>query len=252
MATRLRFVGIGVALAMGLGVSAGGCGNKSHAVGDLIMTVTVPDGVQIQTASYTLDDMVDAPSTGVIGGAQPMQQFVELVAHVPASDQYVLTVQAESADGQMGCMGSAPVTVMSDATTRVQVALKCGGHVLVGIGVSCDATPLVDFLVSPVSATVGAYVIASAESARPDGGPLTFTWSGSPGVFGDGGASQTTFTCTKPGPVTIKVQVQDDELCQQSYSSTVTCLSPFDAGSADAGSSDAGSSDAGPVDAGPH
>jgi len=239
MATRLRSVGIGVALAMGLG----GCGDASHSYGDVIMTVTVPDGVQVQSASYTLDDMIDAPSTGVMGGAQPAQQLVELVAHVPASDQYVLSVQAESADGQTGCMGSAPVTVMNDATTRVQVALKCGGHVLVGIGVSCDATPLVDFLVSPLSTTVGDYVVGEAASARPDGGALTFAWSGSPGVFADAGASQTTFTCTQPGPVTIKLQVQDDELCKQNYSTTVTCLSLPDAGAVDARAGDAGAGD---------
>ncbi|HEX4403983.1 MAG TPA: hypothetical protein VH560_04095 [Polyangia bacterium] len=238
MATRLKHVGIGVVLAMGLGVSAGGCGNASHAFGDVIMTVTVPDDVQIQSASYTLDDMIDAPSMGVIGGSQPVQQLDELISHVPASAQYALTVQAETADGLMDCTGSAPVTVMNGATTRVQVTLKCGGHVLVGIGVTCDASPLVDFLVSPLAASVGTYVIAQAAPSRPDGGPLTFAWSGSPGVFADAAASQTTFTCSQPGPVTIKHQVHDDELCQQSYASTVTCLSAVDAGAADALSAD--------------
>jgi hypothetical protein len=236
MATRLRFVGIGVALAMGFGASVGGCGSASHAFGDVIMTVTVPDGVRIQSASYTLDDMVDAPSMGVIGGSQPAQQLIELIAHVPVSDQYVANVQAESADGQMGCVGSAPVTVMDGVTTRVQIALQCGGQVLVGIGVSCNETPLVDLLVSPLAVPVGAYVIARAASTRPDGGALTFAWSASPGVFADPTSSQTNFTCTQVGPVTLALQVQDDELCKQSYSAMVTCLSPVDGGSVDGGS----------------
>ena len=45
MAMRVRLVAIVVALAAGLGVGAGGCGNASRSFGDVIMTVTVPDGV---------------------------------------------------------------------------------------------------------------------------------------------------------------------------------------------------------------
>lgn len=234
MAMRVRLVVIVVALATGLGVGAGGCGNASQSFGGVNMTVTVPEGVQVQSAEYTLDDKVNAPSEGVMGGSQPERQFVELITHVPVSDQYVATVQAESVDGQMICAGSAVVEVMNGVTSRVQVALKCGGHVLVSIGVSCRDTPLVSFLVSPLAASVGAYVIGQAVSARPDAGSLTFTWSAPSGTFADPSASQTTFTCTQAGPVKLTLQVEDDERCQQSYSSLVTCFSAPDAG-ADAG-----------------
>ncbi len=165
-----------------------------------------------------------------MGGSQPERQFVELITHVLVSDQYVATVQGESVDGQMLCAGSALVKVMNGVTSRVQVALKCGGHVLVGIGVSCRDTPLVTFLVSPLAASVGAYVIGQAVSARPDAGSLTLTWSAPSGTFADPSASQTTFTCTKAGPVKLTLQVEDDELCQQTFSSLVTCFSPADAG----------------------
>jgi hypothetical protein len=130
----------------------------------------------------------------------------------------------------MDCAGSALIKVMNGLTTRVQVALKCGGHVLVTIGVSCRDTPLVDFLVSPLAAPVGAYVIGRAAPARPDAGSLTFTWSAPSGIFADASASQTTFTCTRTGLVKLTLQVEDDELCQQSYSSLVTCFSVADAG----------------------
>jgi hypothetical protein len=230
MAMRGRLVAIVVALAAGLGAGAGGCGNTSRSFGDVIMTVTVPAGVEVQSAQYTLDDKVNTPSAGVMGGSQPERQFVELITHVPASDQYVATVQAESVDGQMICAGSAVVAVMNGVTSRVQVALKCGGHVLVSIGVSCRDTPLVSFLVSPLAASVGSYVIGQAVSARPDGGALTFTWSAPSGTFADPSAPQTTFTCTQAGPVQVTLQVEDDELCQQSYSSLVTCFSAADAG----------------------
>ena len=230
MAMRVRLVGIVVALAAGLGVGAGGCGNAPRSFGDVIMTVTVPGGVQVQSAEYTLDDKVNAPAQGVMGGSQPERQFVDLITHVPVSDHYVATVQAETVDGQMICAGSEVVKVMNGVTSRVQVVLKCGGHVLVSIGVSCHDTPLVSFLVSPLSASVGAYVIGQAVSARPDGGPLTLTWSAPSGTFADPSAPQTTFTCTQAGPVTLTLRVEDDELCQQSYSSLVTCFSVPDAG----------------------
>jgi hypothetical protein len=229
-----------VALAIGVGLCAAGCGSSTPSYGDVIMTVTVPDGVQVSAVQYTMNDNVNAPSTGVVGGPQPEHQYVELVAHVAPSDHYTVTVQAESTDGQKTCEGSAPFKVMSGVTTRVQIALKCGGQVLVGIGVSCNDTPLVDVLVSPIAATVGSYVIGRAGSARPDGGPLTFTWSAPSGTFSDPNASQTNFTCTQVGPVKVTLQVADDEMCQQSYTSTVTCLPGPDGGALDAGAPDAG------------
>jgi hypothetical protein len=251
---RVTCEGFLVALAMGLFVCAAACGSAPR-VGDVIMTVTVPEGVQVQSVQYTMDDQVNAPSSGIVGGMQPERQFVQFIPHVPVNDQYMATFQAESVDGQMACSASAVIKVMDGVTTRVDVALKCGGHVVVAIGVSCNDTPLVDFLVSPIVATVGTSVIGSGASARPDGGPLTYAWSVESGSFVDGGAggiadgglgtvddataSQINFTCTKTGPVTVSLKVEDDELCWQSYSSTVTCLPPVDGGVGDAGPTDA-------------
>jgi hypothetical protein len=213
------------------------------------MTVSVPAGVQVQSAQFTIDDKMHLPMEGIVGGPQPEAQFVELIQHVAAGDRYVATVQAESTDGQMVCSGSAPVEVMDGVTTRVQIALKCGGHVLVAIGVSCLDTPLVDFLVSPLVTSVGESVVARADSSRPDAGPLTFTWSAPSGSFADAAASRTSFTCTQAGVVVVTLKVEDDELCQQSYSSTVTCLGP-DGGIPDGGLHQLGSADGGTADGG--
>jgi hypothetical protein len=250
LATRLRLVGGVVALAMGLGLGVGGCGGASQSpVGDVIMTLTVPNGVQVQSAQFTIDDKVHPPAVGIVGGPQPEAQFVELIPHLPVSDQYVMTVQAESTDGQMVCSGSAPMKVMNGVTTRVQIALTCGGHVLVAIGVSCLDTPLVNLRVSPLEASVGSAVEVSADPARPDAGALTFTWSAPSGTFSDPGASQTTFTCTKAGLVEITLQVEDDELCQQSDSAMVTCLGP-DGGVPPGGLMVIAPPDGGPTDGG--
>jgi hypothetical protein len=258
---RVKLEIVVVALAMGLGVSAAGCGSgSSQSFGDVIMTVTVPSGVQVQSAQYTIDDKIHLPTEGVMGGQRPQQQFVELIAHVPASDAYVATVQAESVDGQMVCSGSAVVKVMNGVTSRVEVALKCGGHVLVAIGVSCRDTPLVDFLVSPLVASLGGSVIGRADSARPDGGAVTLMWSAPSGTFSDASGSETAFTCTQSGLVPITLNVEDDELCQQSYSSMVTCLGPDGGipdgglplrGPADGGAAEGGPADGGVVDGGP-
>jgi hypothetical protein len=278
---RVKLEKIVITLAMGAALGLGGCGSSSNQpYGDVIMTVTVPEGAQVQSVSYMMADKVDAPSQGVVGGMQPAQEFVELIPHVPANS-YVVTVQAETTDGQMSCGGSANVVVMSGVTTRVEIDLKCGGQVLVGIGVTCDASPLVAFVVSPIVATVGNYVIGYAGMPIPDGGTsnadsgttsvdggttsadvgttssdggttnavsaLTYKWSAPSGTFADPTASLTTFTCTQPGAVTVTLKVESVDQCQQTFTSLVTCVSAPEPGpdaAVDGGAGDGGSSDA--------
>src|SRR5262249_54800464 len=112
-----------------------------------------------------------------------------------------VTAAADSTDGKGRCEGTATLDVPKGGTTRLNVDLTCkgGGNVTVGIGVNCLATPLVDFLVSPLVARIGESVLGNAVPARPDGGALTFTWSAPSGTFSDANAAQTMFTCTMPG-----------------------------------------------------
>lgn len=210
------------------------------------MTVTVPEGVEVQTATYTIDDKIDPALHGTVSAAKPQQQLVKTLTHVPPSDDYTATVHASSVDGQRVCDGTTSFKVAKGATTRLEVPLTCAGgpgRVVVGIGVSCHESPLVSFLVSPLVAPVGQVVIGRAASARPDGGPLTFAWSAPSGTFATPTESQTEFTCTRPGPVEVTLKVQDDEQCQQSPSVLVTCLDIGDGGE-DAGTDVA--PDAGP------
>ncbi len=225
MSMRVNPFAIVAALTGAVGLGAGACGSSaSPTYGDVMLTVAVPSGVQVKSADYTMDDKIDTPTHGTVSGSEPQTQFLQLIPHVPVSDEYVVTVHAMSAEGQMTCMGSAPVKVKADVKTPVQVALKCGGHVTVGISVTCEDTPLIDFLVSAQEAPVGTFVLARATAAQPDAGALTYTWSASSGAFSDQSASQVKFTCTQVGAAQISLKVQDDENCVQSYSATVTCL----------------------------
>lgn len=227
-----------VALATGLGAGVGACGNApssaTNAFGDVMMTVTVPDDTLIRTADYTIesDDMSRARMTGTMGGTQALHQVQKLFTHVPVGD-YVASARAEATDHQSVCEGSLPVKVTKGAIARVHVAAMCrgsGGHVVVGIGVNCHATPLVDFLVSPVSAHVGEVVVGRASPLRQDGGALTYAWTAPSGTFADAKASQTAFTCALPGPVEVSLKVTDAEGCAQSHSAMVTCLAVPDGG----------------------
>jgi hypothetical protein len=204
--------------------------------GDVMMTVTVPDDVLIRAADYTIDDMSRPPLTGTMGGTQALHQVQKLFTHVPVGD-YLASARAEATDRQSICEGSSPVKVTRGAVARVHVAAMCrgtGGHVVVGIGVSCRATPLVDVLVSPVSAVVGeSSVLGRTFLVRQDGGALTYEWSAPSGTFADPKAPQTAFTCAQPGPVELKVRVVDDEGCEQTHSAIVTCV-PAPDGGADA------------------
>jgi hypothetical protein len=232
MAMRVRRGAFLVVVATMLGACAAGCGGSAHS-GAVLLTVTLPADVQVQAAGYTLDDEVNPPVRGTVSAPRPQSQLDKLIPHVPSGYEYGATVNATSPDGQKACEGSASFKVTRDATTRVQVALTCRGgrgQVVVGIGVSCRQVPLVSFVLSPLVAPVGTYVIGRAEGVRPDGGPLTFAWAAPSGTFASPTESQTTFTCTQVGPVEVTMKVKDDEACEQTYSAVVTCTEPAEGG----------------------
>ncbi len=210
-----------------IGLLAAGCGGSAPGgSGDVLLTMTVSVDIAVQAVGYTIADKVHPALHGTVTVPKPQQPLVKLLHQVPPSDAYVVTAHAVSVDGQHVCDGTASFKVAKAAMTRVEVLLTCTGpgRVVVGIGVSCHESPLVAFVVSPLVAPVGKYVIGRAVATRPDGGPLTFAWSASSGTFTAPTEAQTDFTCTRPGPVEVTLKVQDDEQCQQSPSVVVTCL----------------------------
>jgi hypothetical protein len=211
-----------------------------------MVSVVVPGDVLIRSASYTVAGD-DQPMTGTITADSAVHEVDKLITHVPAGD-YTVSAHADSTDRQSVCEASLPIRVSKDTVARVRLAPSCKGsvgNVIIGIGVNCLSSPLFNLLVSPESARVGESVLGRASAARPDGGALTYVWSAPSGTFSDPKAEQTMFTCATPGPVEVKVQVTDDQSCQQSLSAVVTCLPRPDGGADANAGNDAGSNDAG-------
>ena len=241
MAMRMSHGAVLVALAVLIGASAAGCGTEADRPwGAVLLTVHAPTDARVVSADYAING--NATLHGTVT-APPQGDLIELIPRVPAGDAYLATLTGRSADGRHTCTGTKAFRVAKGVTTRLDVDLTCGsvdggsadgaGRVVIGISVSCHQVPLARFVVSPLVVAVGTYVVARADGARPDGAPLTFEWTAASGTFDSPRASQTTFTCTQAGDVEVKLQVEDDERCQQSYSARVTCLDLGDGGRSD-------------------
>jgi hypothetical protein len=212
-----------------LGAGAGGCNHPgpSSSFGNVALTVTVPYDVQVQVITYEITGNGLMPAIGHIKASHPQQQFAKLITHVPAGEDYLLGVSAKSVDGQEICEGTAQIEVRKRATTRVHIALGCrgasDGMVHIAVGVVCPGVRLVSYTVSPLTASVGGTISVAAAAADVDAGSLTFAWSASSGTYAEPAASNTTYRCTTPGPVTMTLLVHAD-FCQESNSIMVTCV----------------------------
>jgi hypothetical protein len=221
-----------VALATGPVAGAGGCGGASiSGFGDVMLSVTVPGDVLVRAADYTVDDDGRVLLSGTIESPTAVHDLAKLITHVPAGD-YVVRMRADSTDQRSTCEGMASIKVMKGATARIHVDAACrgAGHVVVGFGVDCLATALVDLLVSPLTAPVGESVLADAVSARDGGGALSYAWSAPSGTFSDPMAGRTSFTCAQPGEVQLTVEAANTQACSQKTSAVVTCVPAPDGG----------------------
>jgi hypothetical protein len=225
--------------AVGLGVSAGGCGRPSqHAFGNVDLIVDGPTGVELAPLDFTLSEN-DAPvAVGRLAAPRGAHEFTELVPRVPVSDDARVDVTGKSADGQKGCTGSASFAVERNATTRVHVTLICegvdDGMIHITIGIVCPGAHLVSLTVSPLSASVGETIDVTAVDQDPDAGVLQYSWSANAGTFEAPTAATTMYRCTRPGSVTMSLVVSSS-LCEESHTiGGVTCF-VASSGGADAG-----------------
>jgi hypothetical protein len=78
--------------------------------------------------------------------------------------------------------------------------------------------------VSPMKALVGVDIEVSVVATDEDGGPITYSWTGTGGSFADPAAQDTTYTCEAAGKQSITVTVSDAEACVTTWTGQVTCL----------------------------
>jgi hypothetical protein len=214
---------------------------------------TLPGGEQINSVSYTLTNGTNSYSGTIAVGGSSVISFV--VGGVASGANYVLTLNATTADGTVSCTGSsAPFAVSDRTTTQVNVNLVCttvtafdAGSVTVGTETSnCPVWNTI--VANPSSAFNGQSVTLNAAAQGPNPGALTFTWTVTTGTGtisnnttllqpGDAGTTDTaTFTCPAMGGEvdTITLVVADGPLptggsCPATYTTgtvQVTCGSP--------------------------
>lgn len=83
---------------------------------------------------------------------------------------------------------------------------------------------LTQISVSPMKTSVGYTIDVSAAATDEDGGPLTYSWTGTGGSFADPAAQETTYRCEAAGKQSITVTVSDAEACVTTWTAQVTCL----------------------------
>ncbi len=267
-------IGATMVLALGVGVAAasmGGCSNhpgsaqtaNEETVGTMGLALQLAPGVQINTVTYTITGN-GLTKTGSID-VSTTNTITALIGGIPAGAGYTIALAAVSTDGSVSCTGSATFSVAARATTAVTVHLQCTGTKKNG-SVLVDGTinvcPVVDAIsATPTTAAVGATVALSAVGSDVDSAPaaLTYAWSasstnGGAGTFGTATAASTTFVCTAPGSVSLKLTASDSD-CSDNDSIVVTCTGVAttpDAGSpvVDSGTPVVDSGTSTPVDSG--
>ena len=208
-----------------------GCGDQGAAVeqdgtGQIGLSLQVPAGTVIQTASYAITGPMGFSKTGSIDGAVTV-----LVGDVPAGAGYQVTLMATTS-AAASCTGSATFEVVARQITPVTVPMTClepsrSGSVLVGG--KLNVCPTIDGIgANPAEVEVGGSIALSASAHDSDAGPnpLSFGWTSSAGTLSDPAVQNPTFTCAAPGLVTLHLTVNDGDpaaSCADTSSAQVRC-----------------------------
>lgn len=203
----------------------------SESSGSLDLGLDLRPGVTVNSANYTLTGPAGFSRTGSIDLSSATKLSATLGA-IPAGTGYSVSISLTSTDGGTSCSGSAAFDVTARATTAVTVHLTCKEapkNGSVAVNGTLNACPVIDGVgANPNAAIVGTGIRLSADAHDTDAGPpaLTYAWTATSGVFDSASAQNPLFTCTLPGPVTLRVTVSDGDAnvdCADNLSVTVSC-----------------------------
>ncbi len=205
------------------------CNRPPSNQGDVEVIATLSDDVDVEVLTIALSGNSIAARTGELHLSKSQGQVEKHINHVPVGDDYALDINAKSVDGQFICQGAATnISVRKSTVTRVHVALACvnenGGSVVINVGVvACTGGHLVNYTISPLTASVGDTIAVTATTIKPDAGVLTYGWSAPSGTFADPSSPQTTYQCEAAGHVTINLRVTGSS-CAENQSVDVDCV----------------------------
>lgn len=199
--------------------------------GQLGLSLELPNGALIHSATYTITGPMGFVKTGSIDAAASATLSV-LIGGIPAGTGYQVSLTAETTDGSATCTGSTGFDVTAKKTTSASVPVTClekprTGSVLVGG--KLNICPTIDGVsANPAEVQVGGSIALSSAAHDSDAGPspLSFGWTTDSGTLSDASAKNPTFTCTTPGTATIRLSVSDGDpaaTCADAATATVTC-----------------------------
>lgn len=233
-----------------MGASGGDSDNRGpEGLGSVRLALSVPGGITITSASYTVTGPTSASGTVDLTNSRSSLEFV--VGGLAAGDGYTITLTATDTAGDKCASAATPFSVQVLQTTQLAVALIClvgdGGYVLADAGtgsVEIDASVTVvpnPTTLCPTIATFGAdnaeFVTGTSTNITtatlPAGASVDYTITSLDGMgMGTLAKSDTggTFTCTAPGLIELTVTTSpvslanDAGVCPpQSMSFFITC-----------------------------
>jgi hypothetical protein len=212
------------------------CGHPPAHRGAVDFIATLPSDVTVAALTYQLTGEGFGGLAGGIHVSEPQQQFEKLINSIPVGEDDELAIGATSADGKLTCKGSTRLTVRQGLVTRVHVPLTCSsgdGNVLINVNVvsmgsACPGVQLVDYMVSPLTASIGDAIACTANTRVSDPGALTYAWSAPSGRFADPTSAHTIYRCDTAGFVMLSLRVTESG-CSENETVVVDCVGTKDA-----------------------
>jgi len=233
----IRNVGVAALVALVGSVTLGGCSSGAE-VSDAESEGTGSIGLNLQVGGATLEHVsytIVGPNEYVKSGTFEIADSTVLSAvlgGLPAGSGYTITLSGTTSDASTTCTGSASFDVVAHETTVVSVHLLCHQESTTGsvkVGGTFNVCPVIDGIsASPAEVLVGGTLSLAASAHDSDAAPsaLGYTWSADSGSFADATSATPIFTCTAPGPVTIRLAVSDGDpaaACAAEATTSVIC-----------------------------
>ena len=214
-----------------------GCGDNGAtaespgSTGEVGLSLQLPNGTEIQSASYSITGPMGFIRNGAIE-ASGSTGLTAIIGGIPAGAGYQISIIAMTSDGSTTCTGTTTFDINAKVTTSAVVPMTClekprTGSVLVNGRL--NICPTIDGVsANPAEVQVGGTIALSAAAHDSDAGPspLSFGWTSSGGTLSDAAAKNPTFTCTTPGTVTLRLSVGDGDpaaSCADASTVQVTC-----------------------------
>ena len=215
-----------------------GCGQHSTSIernnstGTVAFELRLPDGRQINTASYNITGPNGFSRRGAIN-VSASNTLTATIGGLPAGMGFTISITAMTADGSVSCGGSATFNVTAGSTATVMLPLTCHEAPRTGsviISGTLNVCPVVDGVnANPAEANVGATVALSVQAHDSDAGPsaLGYAWQATgAGSLTNASTPSPTLTCNTPGMATVTVTVSDGDPaagCAATMNAQVNC-----------------------------